>query len=321
MVIRFVALLLVCYSTLSSAQNAIVHFPFNSFELTVEARDNLQKLVRSGKVNSLAIFGHTDLSGSFAYNEWLSLVRARAVQDYLFSKGVKPAQISVLRGFGATRPISNLADSFSMQLNRRVVLMNGYKPSRIDEEVAARQANITQRPERLAPTVATSIIAQEAVPAVVSPAAVAPKEPPIVKQQKSEKLIEDIRDKNTKAGENIVLKNINFLPGSHAFLSTAYPALADLLETMQKIKTLEVEIQGHVCCQDGATDALDNATGEMTLSVTRAKAVYDYLVQNGIEPSRLSYKGLAHQFPLIAVEITEDDRIANRRVEIKLIKK
>lgn len=302
-----------------SAQTTIVHFEFNSATLTKETRDVLDKFATSRSIKSLGIFGHTDQVGTEDYNLWLSIERARRVRDYLLSKGLSAASIGLVRGYGTERLISNGTDEMSRQLNRRVVLMNGYKPLGDDEAISAKQLAMQNPREALAnnqPSTGNqnqNVAAKQSTPVK--------KEQPVVKQQQNEKLVEDINDKNTKAGENIVLNNINFYSGSHEFLPTAKAALEDLADAMQKIPTLEVEIQGHVCCQDDKTDGMDNATGELSLSVNRAKAVYDYLVQKGISKSRLSYKGLAHQFPLIPVELTEEDRITNRRVEIKIIRK
>jgi outer membrane protein OmpA-like peptidoglycan-associated protein len=122
-------------------------------------------------------------------------------------------------------------------------------------------------------------------------------------------------------GEHIILKNIYFSGGRHSFLAKSYSALDDLLETMKKIPTLVVEIQGHVCCHEGDGDEIDFDSGLPVLSVTRAKAVHDFLIENEIDKKRISYKGLAHKFPLIKIEKSEEDAEANRRVEIKIIKK
>jgi len=70
-------------------------------------------------------------------------------------------------------------------------------------------------------------------------------------------------------------------------------------------------ILGHVCC--GREDGQDYATGKYNLSETRAKAVYDYLIENGIDKSRLKHKGLAGKYP------TGHGAKADRRVEIEII--
>lgn len=318
---RLLIILSLFISSIAGAQTTTVYFEFNGSRLSNESRRALDEFVSGRNVRSLGIFGHTDQMGSEEYNEWLSVQRAKSVRDYLLSKGVGRNRISLVRGFGATRLITDQTDSASLQLNRRVVITSGYKPSAADSAVAARQANLKFVPKdslTAKQPVVTNAPAQNTVKAQPP---VVKREVPIVKQQKSDNIVEDIKDKNTKAGENIVLKNINFHPGSHFLLESALPAMQSLLAAMQQIPTLEIEIQGHVCCQEGDLDAIDNATGELALSVNRAKAVYDYLVEKGINKNRLSYKGLAHQYPLIQNEVTEEDRIANRRVEIKIIKK
>jgi outer membrane protein OmpA-like peptidoglycan-associated protein len=50
----------------------------------------------------------------------------------------------------------------------------------------------------------------------------------------------------------------------------------------------------------------------------RAKAVYDYLIQNGISPDRLEYKGYGYSRPIDS-NLTEEGRANNRRTEFKVI--
>ena len=98
------------------------------------------------------------------------------------------------------------------------------------------------------------------------------------------------------------------------------PVLKELLQTMQQNPTLVIEIQGHICCEIGPQEGLDNETGTRNLSVNRARVVYEYLIRNGISPQRLSYRGLGHRFPLFPDD-TDEHKLLNRRVEIKIIKK
>jgi outer membrane protein OmpA-like peptidoglycan-associated protein len=126
--------------------------------------------------------------------------------------------------------------------------------------------------------------------------------------------------KNTKEGEKLVLPQLNFQGGLHRFMPSALPSLKELLEVMKNRPTLEIEIQGHICCLQGTVDGMDMETGRYDLSTARAKAVYDYLVENGIEAKRMRYKGLAGQFPIVMPELSEADRTTNRRVEILILK-
>jgi len=124
-----------------------------------------------------------------------------------------------------------------------------------------------------------------------------------------------------KAGENLRLKNINFYGGRHTFLPESYPALQELLDVMKANPTLVIEIQGYICCLVGEEDGMDFDANNRHLSLNRAKAVYDYLVENGIDRERMTYKGFAGTKLLIYPELTEAHRTTNRRVEIRIISK
>jgi len=117
-----------------------------------------------------------------------------------------------------------------------------------------------------------------------------------------------------KAGELIRLENINFLPSRHQILPESQPALDKLRQTLQDSPTLTVEIRGHICCEISG-DGFDAETKTQDLSVRRARAIYIYLIEQGISATRLSYKGCGMDFPLVK-EVTEADRIMNRRVEV-----
>jgi outer membrane protein OmpA-like peptidoglycan-associated protein len=96
----------------------------------------------------------------------------------------------------------------------------------------------------------------------------------------------------------------------------------ELGTVMKKNPTLEIAVEGHICCNKDSTDGLDIGTRTLNLSVNRAKEICNYLWQNGIASNRLQYKGFAHQNPLVPYpEKTEEERTKNRRVEIKILKK
>lgn len=135
-------------------------------------------------------------------------------------------------------------------------------------------------------------------------------------------LKEKIADSTTKAGTNIVLQSINFWGGRHQFLPESTPALKELLAAMQTYPKLIIRIEGHICCQENNVDGLDTETGITNLSEARAKAIRDYLVENNISPDRVSYKGFGHSSPIYAYpEKSEEERIKNRRVELRIVSK
>lgn len=139
---------------------------------------------------------------------------------------------------------------------------------------------------------------------------------------KNTSLKEKIADTATKAGTNIVLRNINFAGGLHRFLPSATPMLNELLEAMQTYTQLIIRVEGHICCEEFTGDGLDGETGLYNLSEARAKAVRDFLFDNNIAAYRVSYKGFGHARPIYPwPEKTEEERIQNRRVEIRIINK
>ena len=121
-------------------------------------------------------------------------------------------------------------------------------------------------------------------------------------------------------GGTLVFENINFYGGRHVLLPGSMQILTILLRTMRNNPALEIDIQGHICCKEGDVDGYDMDTGDEKLSLNRAKAIYDYLLNNGITKSRISYSGFGASRKLVK-EITENDRMKNRRVEIKILKR
>jgi outer membrane protein OmpA-like peptidoglycan-associated protein len=79
----------------------------------------------------------------------------------------------------------------------------------------------------------------------------------------------------------------------------SFVELANLIEYLNKNPTVKIEIGGH-------TDTRDDDAKNLELSTRRAKVVYDYLIQKGIQPNRLSYKGYGETQLLIT-----DEQIAN----------
>ena len=134
---------------------------------------------------------------------------------------------------------------------------------------------------------------------------------------KTKKVLSVEKTEDLNAGDEVIVEGLNFYPGSHRTLPEAKPILKKLLELMQTNPTLMVEIQGHVCCATKPNeDGLDDETGDFRLSWNRAQFVRDYLVQNGIDAARISYRGYAMTHPLVYPEVTIQDQIKNRRVEI-----
>ena len=125
-----------------------------------------------------------------------------------------------------------------------------------------------------------------------------------------------------KVNQSIALKKILFVGGRHDFLPESIPVLDSFCAQMKCNPTVKIEIQGHICClmPDEGSDSQD-PVNSMPLSYTRAKAVYSYLASKGIAASRMACKGYGYTRPIYYPEKNEAERMANRRVEIKILSK
>jgi len=69
----------------------------------------------------IEVTGHTDSTGSDAYNQQLSEARAASVASYLVAQGIRSERV-VIHGFGERFPIADNATPAGRQENRRVEL-------------------------------------------------------------------------------------------------------------------------------------------------------------------------------------------------------
>lgn len=123
----------------------------------------------------------------------------------------------------------------------------------------------------------------------------------------------DVALKKLEVGSRVVLKNIFFDYDKASLRSESKTELKRLKAVLVDNPNMSLEIGGH-------TDSRGSSDYNTRLSKNRAKAVVDYLIQNGIDQSRLTYKGYGKSDP-VATNDTEEGRQENRRVEFKVTKK
>jgi len=101
-----------------------VFFDWDSWTLTAEDLTTLQSAIdaaRAGKQATITIVGHTDTSGSSAYNQSLSVKRANVVKDVLVQMGARPEAIQT-SGVGESDLAVQTADGVREAKNRRAVV-------------------------------------------------------------------------------------------------------------------------------------------------------------------------------------------------------
>jgi outer membrane protein OmpA-like peptidoglycan-associated protein len=123
----------------------------------------------------------------------------------------------------------------------------------------------------------------------------------------------EIKMKKVKIGGAVVLRNVFFETGSYELLTESIVELQKLIDFLNLNKTVGIEIEGH-------TDNVGTELMNLKLSELRAKEVYDFLANKGIDRNRMQFKGYGFSKPVSSNE-TAEGRTLNRRTEFVIIKK
>jgi outer membrane protein OmpA-like peptidoglycan-associated protein len=258
------------------------------FDLDVPTlNDKMQKkidlLIYNDKILSgsgVTIIGYADYLGTSTYNQELSMKRAQNVKDYLVTYGINPQDITLCVGRGKIDR-SNATGKDGSPIDRRVdIVMNNKNKVATNTHTKTK----TLRRDTIRHVTVTNI--------------------------------DDI--KTLKPGSVFKLKNVYFPADRHVMKPESKETLEKLYQVLRDNPSITISIEGHVCCIKDAPDALDMDTYEPMLSVNRAKAIYNYLVEKGITANRLSYRGYGRSRPVVALEMSEEDAEKNRRVEIRI---
>jgi outer membrane protein OmpA-like peptidoglycan-associated protein len=108
-----------------------------------------------------------------------------------------------------------------------------------------------------------------------------------------------------------ILNNIYFESNKFELQSESKPELEKLSKLLSLNPSLNIEISGH-------TDDIGKDAENMILSKNRAKSVFDYLINSGINPNRVKAVGFGETLPNMPNNSNEN-RAKNRRIEIKII--
>lgn len=104
-----------------------------------------------------------------------------------------------------------------------------------------------------------------------------------------------------------ITQQIHFEFNKDKIRPESFPVLDAVVEALQKNQAIKIEVQGH-------TDNKGAAAYNKNLSDRRAKSVMKYLLEHGVEFSRLASHGFGFERPLVD-NSTEQNRALNRRVQ------
>jgi len=118
--------------------------------------------------------------------------------------------------------------------------------------------------------------------------------------------------KKVKVGSLVQINDIHFASNSSMFMQGSLFILDNFVKYLQDNPSIKIEIHGH-------TDNAGGSRANRKLSEKRAKIVRDYLVFQGIEPSRIvAYKGFGESKPIVSNR-TAEGRAKNRRTEFLIV--
>ena len=295
MLFKGALLILLFFSgTLIAQERFVVYFDNNKFELNPLELVKLDKWILENKTSKIiSITGSTDEIGSLGYNDTLSKKRV----NFIYSKVI--GKLKIREDFKTISLGEKGATSDNNAENRKAVIRYLLeKDLHLEEEILGIKKEIKE---------------EQPKPEIVYPEKLVFENPNGTKSEL--KLDRAFMKKvgEAKSGEKLIIENLNFVINTFAVVNESRGKLYELLLVLQKNPSLKIEIQGHICCMP--VDRTD-------LSTQRAKALYNFLLNQNISKDRLSYKGFGSSQPIYALpEKNEQERAANRRVEILIVNK
>jgi len=118
-----------------------------------------------------------------------------------------------------------------------------------------------------------------------------------------------------RVGSNLLIRipaAFTFDPGSAAVKPQTDATLLEIARTVKTRNQTFVDVLAH-------TDTTGSPEVNQALSTKRAAAVATYLANHGVAKARIASKGLGESSPLYNPDISETQKAANRRVEIRLV--
>lgn len=289
----FTSLLFLVFQLFSAQEQVSYYFDSNKFELKNNEIQKVNEWITLHKdVKIVAINGYTDEDGSIGFNDTLAQKRVDFIYKLVKDK-IKIREDFKTRSFGKLHQQSN-----NKAENRRVTIyfIEAKDLAREDEILGIKKEEIVPKPK----------------PKKQFPEAIVIQNPNGT-ESTFELNVEFMQQVDAaKPGDKLKLENLNFQLNTFAIVNESRGKLYELLIVMQQNPELSIDIQGHLCCMP---------TDRTNLSTQRAKAISQFLRMNGIDNSRVTYQGFGSSKPIYPLpEKNEEERAANRRVEIEIIK-
>jgi outer membrane protein OmpA-like peptidoglycan-associated protein len=116
-------------------------------------------------------------------------------------------------------------------------------------------------------------------------------------------------------GSSIVVRipaTFTFDEGSASVKPQTDATLLEIARTVKSMNQTFVDVLAH-------TDTTGSPQANLALSERRAAAVATYLAGHGVAKARIASHGFGESAPLYNPDLTDEQKAANRRIEIRLV--
>ena len=321
------------FDSLDILAKTSIYFNFGKYDITPESAiilDSFALFCNGEGIDKLSLEAHTDVRGSTKDNMLLSQKRASSTKAYL-KKRISSEINFTSNELGETMPRSIDGTEAGHAQNRRVDIaaIKVFRMIKIEGQIVDQESN-KGIPARI------YFNTQEAKDSIET--------------DPSGNFSKDVRDHTVvgldvyaegyfyetriikvipslpklqfslpilKANAVADINNLYFVGNQAILLKHSYPQLDKLYYFLDLNPMLKIEIAGHINAPNQDPETLSKDRFE--LSVRRAKMVYDFLINRGIDPKRLKYEGYGNRFMKYPKAKLEKFQKLNRRVEIKVL--
>lgn len=285
------SIFLLAFQVATSQEQFVLYFDSNKFELNKAENEKFQNWIVVNKdAKIVAINGFTDEDGSNSFND--TLARRRVA----FALNTVKSKIKIREDFKSRSYGEDFKQAVNKAENRKVTIYYILpKDFAREDEILGIKKQVVTKP-KLEPNYPEKLVFTN---------------PDGSKQEMKLDVAFMKEITKGKAGEKLKIENLNFVINTFIVVNESRVKMFELLLVLEQNPNLKIEIQGNLCCQP-----IDRTN----LSTQRAKSIYNFLVNNKIDKSRLSYKGFGSSRPIYPLpEKNEEERAANRRVEILIL--
>ncbi len=336
----------------------VVHFDFNKWEIQNQDKRALKSVVRAAKAQKkpyyLMIIGHTDNIDKNEYNYQLGLKRANAVAQYIIKSGIDSSNIR-LYSKGEEHATQNAPDSVRKK-NRKAVVILYEKGEETNEPTYNVDSSIqvilnvklfdaeTKKPirgnmlvflksDKYDNKLIYNILNKHSFSTTlfksnyeISYSSKGYKTKSVSYSfsksllEKSKNIVVNVELKKIKVKSKVSFDKILFVGNKSVFLPSSKPHLRRVLSIAKSRNTKAIEIVGHVNYPYHFNQNDTNMIKfNFELSYNRAKAVYNYLVNNGVNSTIITYRGAGNTEMIFPWTLREIEMKKNRRVEVLIL--